>query len=312
MSKLSLLTPIIVALIGIIGTLMPSFINNLSSQKDNTPNIEIDVDNIGYEKKIDVSNIGNGPATNMALFIDASPQTISTLTNIISTSDILFNNKSIETGKPIEINNTNVKLRTSNFIHGKGSIISLAVSLEKNGFQTYISPNIIVRSIYDQGSSSNIFQDITVQSPPWVFYYILIYLPVIGYMFYYVAITRKKGYFKKIIESLLAIRHTLKSDFQTEKIFEDVWNTKGITLVDKYYAKIKGGWNLERFRKSMNIRDYILLDDFFTLLGKRNFLLQSNLTDISKREDITLKEINEQILDSINKILIKIQWKKYV
>ena len=62
----------------------------------------------------------------------------------------------------------------------------------------------------------------------------------------------------------------------------------------------------------MYVKDYVLLDDFFILLEKRNFLLQSNLTDKSKSEDNSLREINEQLLDFINKILAKIQWKKYV
>ena len=62
----------------------------------------------------------------------------------------------------------------------------------------------------------------------------------------------------------------------------------------------------------MYVKDYVLLDDFFILLEKRNFLLQSNLTYKSKSEDNSLREINEQLLDFINKILAKIQWKKYV
>ena len=62
----------------------------------------------------------------------------------------------------------------------------------------------------------------------------------------------------------------------------------------------------------MYVKDYVLLDDFFILLEKRNFLLQSNLTDKSKSEDNSLREINEQVVDFINKILAKIQWKTYV
>ena len=54
------------------------------------------------------------------------PYIISNLTNIMSTSEILFNNKSLITATLIEINNTNIKLQTSRFIQGESSIISLA------------------------------------------------------------------------------------------------------------------------------------------------------------------------------------------
>ena len=59
------------------------------------------------------------------------PYIISNLTNIMVPSEILFNNKSLITATLIEINNTNIKLQTSRFIQGEGSIISLAVFLKE-------------------------------------------------------------------------------------------------------------------------------------------------------------------------------------
>ena len=73
MSKLSVLMPIIVALIGIIGTITPFYMDKITSQNENKPNIDIDVDGMDYKKIIDVSNNGNGLATNMSLFLNASP-----------------------------------------------------------------------------------------------------------------------------------------------------------------------------------------------------------------------------------------------
>ena len=47
---MSKLTPIIVALIGIIGTITPFLIDKITSQNENKPNIDIDVDGMDYKK----------------------------------------------------------------------------------------------------------------------------------------------------------------------------------------------------------------------------------------------------------------------
>ena len=47
--------------------------DKITSQNENKPNIDIDVDGMDYKKIIDVSNNGNGLATNMSLFLNASP-----------------------------------------------------------------------------------------------------------------------------------------------------------------------------------------------------------------------------------------------
>jgi hypothetical protein len=88
-------------------------------------------------------------------------------------------------------------------------------------------------------------------------------------------------------------------DIYTEIIFENLWNIKGVTYVDKILDKNRSELlTLENFRKSMDTKDYILLDDFFTLLNKRNFLLQSDtMTNQLKTKDDKVKELNHKYID---------------
>ena len=149
----------------------------------------------------------------------------------MSTSKILFNNKSLSTGKTIKINNTDIKLQTSKFIQGEGSIISLSVFLKENSLHnsesnlTKASPKITVRANYDQGSdtfSLTSYERLALNSKiGW--YYLFIYLPFFGYIFYYVAITRKKKYLRKILTSLIKTRRTLKSEIRTKDELKHDW-----------------------------------------------------------------------------------------
>ena len=66
---------------------------------------------------------------------------------------------------------------------------------------------------------------------------------------------------------------------------------------------------LDYFRR-LDIKDFILLDEFNTLFKKRDELLKSN--DKLKIDKDELKQINEQLLNSLNEILIKINWKRYL
>jgi hypothetical protein len=303
-SNLSLLVPIIVALIGIIGTIAPSFIDRSVSQNEKNPVIEFEYD-IDLKNSIilTISNKGNGPATNMSLFINTTPISISNVTNLMTTSDISSNNMSLDIGKSIRVNNTNIKIQTPTFVQGSGSIISLKLYFDTNILETNL--NLTSMSIYDQGSSYSRFSSINkppnfdFQSNEYMVYYTFINLPIFIYFLYYLHISRKKRYYKRIITSLLSIRHTLKLDIYTEIIFENLWNIKGVTYVDKILDKNRSELlTLENFRKSMDTKDYILLDDFFTLLNKRNFLLQSDtMTNQLKTKDDKVKELNHKYID---------------
>ena len=88
MLNLSLLTPIVVASIAVIGTLTPFIIDKLLLYNQNKPIIEFDASAIDNLILLNVTNNGGGPATNISLLITSSPYTISNLTNIMSMVDL--------------------------------------------------------------------------------------------------------------------------------------------------------------------------------------------------------------------------------
>jgi hypothetical protein len=130
-----------------------------------------------------------------------SPYTISNLTNIMSTVDLLNKNRAIAIGETIQVNDTIIKLQTSTFVHGIGSIISLQVSLKDYYFETEHKYNLSsiknvlnIKAIYDQGSSE--LRDFGVNNflsmPSWVYVFALAYSPITGYLIYYSLVRRRK------------------------------------------------------------------------------------------------------------------------
>jgi hypothetical protein len=106
---------------------------------------------------------------------------------------------------------------------------------------------------------------------------LLIIVYVIIYILYRF-IKRRKNYFKKLVANLITIRHKLKVDIQTDEIF-------------------KKSIKLNEYIKSMDVNGYILLDDFFTLLDKRNFYLQSTLMDNQLKIEEDKKRLNKQLVE---------------
>jgi hypothetical protein len=148
-------------------------------------------------------------------------------------------------------------------------------------------------SLSQQKSSKDLF--FLLVEPIQEIWLTLLYVFLIGYLVYYFIRIRKKKYLKKIIESSLEIRHILNIDILSPLIFKKIPKRKN------------------NFMKSMDIKDYILLDDFFIILEKHNVLLQANLAaNNSKFGDSELKELNQKLLEYTNKILIEINWKQYL
>ena len=328
MSSLTLFVPIIVALIGVLGTIAPYLIDKTLSTNLNDPLLNFKTEIGDYSLIINLTNYGKQPATNMNLFMDVSPFNISNITNIFSTTDIYYNKSLFDTGEIVQIDNTITKLNIPNFIQGEGTFISLKIFFQEYIYNTNLK--LSLRSVFDQGSvrtdvnsinqpNTSILATISNQIFTFALYVLYIVLLYFGLtivsLFYFRTILKRKIHFKALFDRLLRIRRLLQFDIQTIENFQNLFDKSKsfskLKLINlKNYLDGKEGvtLTLDYFRK-FEIKDFILLDEFNTLLEKRNKLLESN--DELKVDKGELKQINEKLLSSLNEILIKVNWKKY-
>lgn len=307
MLNLVSLIPIIVAVIGIIGTIIPALIENKLLQSEKEPLIMINNDKNFSENSvmIDLHNTGKIPATNISLFIETFPFTILNLTNVFSTSNIFVGLNQLENNDIILVNKSYIQLQIPKLIQGPGSIISLKIFTNQN--IEYSNLAMMLRIIYDQGSSSMglgllpVSQQKTYPELLSKFVqefsaiYSIFYIFLIGFLVYYFGIKLKKRYLKKIIEGTIEIRRILNLDIHSSLIF-------------KKFPKRNN-----KFMKTVDIKDYILLDDFFTILEQHNILLQSARTpNKSEIGNYELIKLNNKLLKIANKILNEINWKQYI
>jgi hypothetical protein len=106
--------PIIVAVIGVVGILLPPLINNITEREPNHPDIDIrtpyynplkDTDLI--QPTINITNKGDAPATNLSVMLNTFPMEVVNITNRFSTTEITLsqlNNTVLETGYTETIN----------------------------------------------------------------------------------------------------------------------------------------------------------------------------------------------------------------
>ena len=333
MSYLASLVPIMVAFIGVIGTIAPYLIDKYFTNNEDNPLLNFKTDIGDYSIIINLTNHGKQPATNMNLYMDVFPFNISNITNIFSTTDIYYNNSLLDIGEFAQIGNTNTKLNIPKFIQGEGSFILLIIFFPEYIYNTNLKFSLM--SVFDQGS---VRKDLTSINQPnililasisnqiftftqYVLYLVLLYFALAYvYLIYRGTIGKRKIYFKLLLDRLLKIRRLLQFYIQTIEDFQNVFDktvskSKSSHRSANLYVKLrnllyyKEGPTLDYFRK-FEIKDFILLDEFNTLLEKRNKLLESN--DKLKVDKSKLKQINENLLSSLNEVLIKVNWKKYL
>jgi hypothetical protein len=320
MSNLSIITPIIVAFIGIIGTITPYLIDKIFPQND-TPIIDHQIFPKPFENSISINltNHGKEPATNMSLFIDASPSIILSLSNIFSTSDIYFNNTLLDIGEILPINNTITKIKIPVFIQGGGSFISLKITFKEPLLNSNFRMSLI--SIYNQGSIKTDIDSLTASNSKqnqfvniienyWYFYILFYPILLMIILRYYNKRKKGKAFFKGFIYNVLIIREILNLDIKTHAIFRNPWNIAKIEYLDESNNKLNLEIiNLELFQKFLDIKDYLLLSKCFTIFKKRNLLLKNSKNNKLTTEERDLELLNKKLLRSINEILKKINWK---
>jgi hypothetical protein len=329
MSIINTYSAIIVAIIGLLGTFLPILYNsNLNGTDGKGPLIAfskyIDRENATL-LNLNVKNIGNAIATNMSLYINSpisskSSAIISNLTNIFSPTEIKYNNKTINIGETLAINNSNLKLDVPKLIHGEGSDISLQMSLLYNHYLSRYNTNIDIIAIYDQGSSKTHlapyltanelfkqFWDTYFSGWLGTIYLILFLIFYIILIYYFGVKRRRKKYFEKLVNNLIAIRDTLYLDRKSNKKI-DFSLGKNQLLLEKLDSKSLSKIKLRKgYERILDIEDFIHLNDLYMKIHQRNLLLQNTKTD-----ETELEGINSKLLKKLDEILLKINWKKYL
>lgn len=260
---------------------------------------------------------GNAPATNLSIIL--RPESISGLTNIggakivsigniFSTTDVIlpqYNNTTLEPMSKRTINHSPVIIRIPKLIHGNGSRIDLLALINdtrhhKSDFK------LGVYAVYDQGSDhlslsaykGSYIETASTLKPSLIQYYV-IFFATFGVEIYVYIRRRKtfKRFLTRVVKNILEIRGALNDDLTSKNIFSEVWSE----MPEK------------KRQDHHDIGDYLIIDDFYSKLKKRNSYLS---TDIDKEETNlsranTLSRLNEALLKAAEIALNKIDWNKY-
>ena len=311
-------SPIIVAIIGASGVIVPILINQLY----NKPNIDIDIKNSTQEDPknstiITLSNIGTMPATNLSLIITAHNEIIDNITNVFSTANVTLvmpkSRSLLEINSPMQINSSSVELHVKKFANGGGSIIKLAVHTKDATDKDYT-----IYATYDQGSNKrsgggHVF---FIFSPSLGTYGFFAELIVIVYFFAWLRKHFRKRFFIELINEIIYVRKTLRINLSDKDLSSDhTWtfnildteHHRVMKLIDKiFYAPV---WAKHKLIKSVN--DYTRIDDFYSKLAQRNSYIRSCIVNNYLIDDNDLLKLNKKCLELAEEVLEKIDWSRY-
>ena len=311
---------IAVAVIGVLGTIIPPYLSVIS-QDYRQPNIRIidATDRSAIQNRTSpfptnltqydfrIANTGSAPATNLSVILNVSPMDIVNISNKLSTTGIVlpeFNNRVFHSGDNQTVNSSLLELHIPKLIHGRGSTVALNTFINHSDEG---NNDIEAFAVYDQGSTVDLLSStaepisfegqfsnlLEVYGP---YYYLILYGSIGWFSASYILRRRKlKRFPLKIAKEIIAIRRELRNDHSSRYTYPEIWNQVPYKM-----------------RKSIDsVNDYLLIDDFNSELKKRN----SYLRDINKGEtlpkDYTLLKLNETLLLAAENVLDKIDWNKY-
>ena len=252
MAATSVLVPIFVAVIGVIGTLTPLYIN---SSVSSSPKIIIRSDPVNSnvnESHILIQNNGTVAATNMSVFVNACQTNSSTpancqfkihsITNGYSTADVLVppNDVPLEPGSSQKFNRSLAEVHVPKLVQGSASFINLYVAYDNSSGQLgrrAVSPSEFdVYAIFDQGSASSAdtpktwqeellpFFNPSIDSPYYI-YILILYLTLSGFTGWYISVRRgRKHFISSVIDKIDEVRRQLRGDHTyTGHLYEDFY-----------------------------------------------------------------------------------------
>lgn len=316
--------PIIVAIIGISGVIVPSLSTPLINQIYNKPSLKIDIISESKNKTattVNLTNTGTMPATNLSLILTANNKIINDITNLLSTVNVTLANPGSHSllkinGPMAHPKSSFVELHVKKFVNGDGSVIKLAV-----GAKDAIDKNYTAYATYDQGSTKRTgaeiwWSDLSAFANPIssLIYLIVAEVIVVAYIWIRLHKRRKKRFFVGITQEMMDVRKALRETFSNKKIFSDkYWTTKRLPsykywttrlLLPTYASALLP--ITDKRRVVSDITDYMRIDDFYSKLAERNSSINNNQID-----DIALVKLNKKCLELVEDALEKIDWSKY-
>ena len=244
-------------------------------------------------------------------------------------------NKTFEPGKTETVNRSLVEVQTTKLVQGQGSIIRLV------GYTNSTADKFFVTVISDQGSDRRSAQTQAIYNqgkysglPIYVQHFIKWYnneigdidiptyvedlirwfdvnvAPLAGFFIVFYAIlfviiylyTRRRNAFKRFLSAvtnnIMEVRRDLLKDHTYKVKLSDVWSNMPIN---------------KRRHVIKDINDYLLIDDFYSQLERRNQFVEKNVdkkeSDLSRAN--TLSKLNESLLAAAENALNKVNWNKY-
>ena len=228
----------------------------------------------GRTAKISVGNYGISAATNVTLTVIA-PEKILQIQSTFSTDEI----------QRLSFNGTTMKAFIPKIIQGPGSLVEINLLIDAPLGSS--NSNYTGYATYAQGSATShttdVFSDV-LEKYSWMI--ILLYSYVIFYIFSLVWVTNRSK-LRRLIHGLIILRNNFKNNSN------DI--SSSLKLLPNRNATSK---------LIFEIPDYILIEDFYELLKKRESL-QNNDED-----KVVQNQLNKECLASLE-LVLKIDWKKY-
>jgi len=333
--------PIIVAIIGVIGTSIIAPLLTFYPQLNNKPSLEIAMHSNDGKTVIDLNNFGTIPATNITLMLtpNEANRTIHFITNQFSTEDVrllLPTLTLLNINEPVLVNQPFVKLYIEKLVNGYGSLIELDVNETHRA-----STNFAAYATYDQGSVKTIEGDPSTRSSfssnllPWWFYLIIalvaiFYIVVAAYVLILLYKRKKAKFISKITDQMLKVRRELKRNSYYDQtfpftlprkqgiadiladcfLFADIFNSDTQEMVWGEFAYCFFGFKVSKRRAINAVNDYIRIDDFYSELGIRDEYIRNTYEGMPDKIAV-LKKQNKKCLALVETALDGIDWSKY-
>ncbi len=302
--------PIIVAIIGISGVIVPSLSTPLINQIYNKPNLKIDIISESKNKTattVNLTNTGTMPATNLSLILTANNKIINDITNLLSTVNVTLaipgSHSLLKINGPMAHPKSSfVELHVKKFVNGDGSIIKLAV-----GAKDAIDKNYTAYATYDQGSTKRTgaeswWSDLSAFANPIssLIYLIVAEVIVVAYVGIRLHKRRKRRFFVGITQEMMDVRKALRETL-SNKTFKS--HGSRLLLPTDTYALLP----IDKRRVVSDINDYMHIDDFYSKLAERNSYINNN----QAIDELALVKLNKKCLELVEDALEKIDWSKY-
>ena len=315
--------PIVVAFVGVTAAAAPVLVSSLFSRLTNEPEVEIEINTRNEGATVTLRNEGVAPATNLTLVVYA-PEKIAISSN--------YTRYTVEVS-PVKIDDERLEAYLPKLVQGSGSIVTLDIILENQTVVDYY----VAYVTYDQGSlmkdSSQPSDYFSLFLISLTFGFIVFYAVYLFFLYRYGIRRRRrvlnKMFMSNVTQNIVEIRRALKDNNKIDTIFNNAWKVESLTetksarsylvrriivfSIYRSYLFFRERIPLLREEKKevrdtlqkKELRDYLILDDFYAKLDARNQRISNNISQGQ------LEKFNKYCLQLADNALRNIKWEKY-